>query len=82
MAPLVGIHLPNRSGMIAPAVASAMNTVPNRYMPPSDRLPRNCWYTAIATTATEPPSHIGVPAQYRSEVSAPAYRPNARRTQT
>ena len=63
IAPLAGIHLPSRSGMIAPAVASPMNTVPNRYRPASDRPPRNCCQTAIATTATEPPSHIGVPAQ-------------------
>jgi hypothetical protein len=28
-----------------------------------DRSPMKRWYTDIATTATEPPSHIGVPAQ-------------------
>ena len=33
IAPLVGTHLPNRSGTTAPAVASAMNTVPNTYRP-------------------------------------------------
>ena len=42
IAPLVGIHLPSRSGMIAPAVATAMNTTPKRYRPASDRPPRNC----------------------------------------
>jgi hypothetical protein len=39
-------------------------------------------YTDMATTATDPPSHIGVPAQYSREVRAPAKPPKAIRTQT
>jgi hypothetical protein len=36
----------------------------------------------MATTVTDPPSHMGVPAQYSSEVRAPAKRPKAIRTHT
>ena len=57
-------------------------TVPNTYMPPVPKAPKNRSKTAIATTVTDPPSHTGVPAQYSSEVTLAAYRPNARRTHT
>ena len=59
-----------------------MNTVPNRYRAGCDRSVKKRPYTDMATTVTDPPSHMGVPAQYSSEVRAPAKRPKAIRTQT
>src|SRR6478736_6341307 len=81
-APVLGTHLPIRSGSREATVATTMKPHPNRYMPDSDRPPMNDWYTDMATTTMDPPSHHGVPAQYSSEVSPPANRPNALRTQT
>ena len=63
MAPLVGTHLPYRNGITAKSVAASTNPIPNAYAPAEPRPPRKRSTTAIATTVTEPPSHIGVPAQ-------------------
>jgi hypothetical protein len=59
-----------------------MNPAPNRYRAGCDSSVKKRPYTDMATTATEPPSHMGVPAQYSREVRAPAKRPKAIRTQT
>ena len=63
IAPALGIHLPMRSGMIAPIVEATTNTVPKTNIPPRLRTWKNLSNTAMATTVTDPPSHIGVPAQ-------------------
>ena len=40
-----------------------MKTAPNAYVPAVPRSPKKRSTTAMASTVTEPPSHIGVPAQ-------------------
>ena len=82
IAPLDGTHLPNLSGMIDPIVDRPTNPAPHRYVAVVDRSPMKRSYTDSATTVTDPPSQIGVPAQYSNEVNAPAKPPNAVRTQT
>ena len=63
-------------------MATPTNTEPNASFPATLIGVDERSTTVIATIVTEPPSHIGVPAQYRRDVNEPAHRPNAVRTHT
>lgn len=73
--------MPYRSGRAAPRVASSTKPSPKAYLPGVDSGTTSTSSTDIATTTTEPPTQIGVPAQYNNEVTAPACVPKAARTQ-
>ena len=62
IAPLLGTHLPNRSGTTAAKVATPMNDAAKTYVPGSE-VADELLVHRQAIAVIEPPSHIGVPAQ-------------------